>query len=99
MTMSEYGRSKHDKIKDELLQIRQHNPSAWSASGDKLVLQLNDVRALRKLRKDVPDYVVGSGSGGDAIVFDAKELEGFLGVPMSARGKLRRTMDQILRRK
>lgn len=98
-TMSEYGRSKHDKIKDELSQIWKHNPSAWSALGDELVLKLNDVHALRKLRKDVPDYLVGSGSGGNAIVFDAKELEGFLEVPVSARGNSFRKLTQLLKRR
>lgn len=78
-SMEEYGRAKHDKVKDELSQRMRHNPDAFAREGDKVVLRLDDVHDLRKLRKDVPDYLISSGSGGNALVFDAKLLKEFLG--------------------
>ncbi len=68
--------SKHEKIKDELLQLMRYDPDAWSREGNKIVLRLND---LRKLKKDVPDWLIASGSSGNALVFDAEQLEEFLG--------------------
>lgn len=78
-SMEEYSRAKDDKIKDELLQRMLHNPDAFSMEGNKVVLRLGDVHDLRKLRKDVPDYLISSGSGGNTLVLDARLLKEFLG--------------------
>lgn len=78
VSMEEYERNKHDKIKDELLQHMRHDPEAWRRDGQKIVLHLSDVHELRKLKKDVPDYLLASGSRGTALVFDADLLEEFL---------------------
>jgi hypothetical protein len=85
-TMDEYGQGKHDKVKDELTQLRRYNPAAWTKKQDKVILRLDDVHSARKLLKDIPDYLVDSGSRGDAIIFDAEELEAFLGasVPLGS---------------
>lgn len=74
--MDEYGQRKHEKVKDELLQLIRYDPDAWSREGNKVVLRLND---LRKLKRDVPDWLVASGSSGNALIFEAKDLEEFLG--------------------
>jgi len=78
-SMEEYSRAKDDKIKDELLQRMLHNPDAFSMEGNKVVLRLGDVHDLCKLRKDVPDYLISSGSGGNTLVLDAPPLKEFLG--------------------
>ncbi|MGH3088517.1 MAG: hypothetical protein ACRDSJ_14510, partial [Rubrobacteraceae bacterium] len=78
-SMEEYGGSRHDKFKDDVLRRMEYNPEAWSRKADKIVLQLGDVHDLRKLRKDAPDYLVSSGSGGNTLVFEARELEELLG--------------------
>ncbi len=78
-SMDEYGKGKHDKVKDDLLQRMRYNPDNWSRNRDKVVLRLDDIHDLRKLRKDVPDYLIGSGSGGNTLVFDAELLKEFLG--------------------
>lgn len=83
-SMEEYGQGKHDKIRDELLQLMRYDPDAWSSEGNKVVLRLNDTR---KLRKDVPDWLIASGSSGNALVFDAEQLKDFLGdLPLNRRG-------------
>ena len=69
-----------------LSQLLRYNPSAWSRKQNKIVLRLDDVHSARKLLKDIPDYLVDSGSRGDAIIFDARELEDFLGSSISPRG-------------
>lgn len=79
VSMEDYEQSKHDKIKDELLQHMRHDPDAWRREGEKVVLHLSDVHELRKLKRDVPDYLLESGSRGTALVFDASLLEEFLG--------------------
>lgn len=85
--MEDYEQSKHDKIKDELLQHMRHAPDAWRRDKDKIVLHLSDVHELRKLKRDVPDYLLGSGSRGTALVFDAGLLEEFLEtVPLKDNG-------------
>jgi hypothetical protein len=86
ISMDEYGQGKHDKVKDELTQLRRYNPAAWTKKQDKIILRLDDVHSARKLLKDIPDYLVDSGSRGDAIIFDAEELEEFLGasVPLGS---------------
>lgn len=78
VSMEDYEQSKHDKVKDELLQHIRHDPDAWRRNGEKIVLHLSDVHELRKLKRDVPDYLVESGSRGTALVFDASTLEEFL---------------------
>lgn len=77
--MDEYSKSKHDKVKDDLLQRMRYSPDNWLRNRDKIVLRLDDIHDLRKLKKDVPDYLIGSGSGGNTLVFDAQLLEEFLG--------------------
>lgn len=79
VSMEEYGLSKHDKIEEELLQLMRYNPDAWKKDGNKVVLRLADMHDLRKLKKDVPDYLIGSGSRGSTLVFDAHLLREFLG--------------------
>jgi hypothetical protein len=96
--MDEYGQGKHDKVKDELSQLLRYNPSAWSRKHNKIVLRLDDVHSARKLLKDIPDYLVDSGSRGDAIIFDARELEDFLGSSITPRGNSLRTFARLLRR-
>jgi len=66
----------------------------WSAKGNRIILQLDDVHASRKLLKDIPDYLVSSGSRGDAIVFLRDELEEFLDLAASPASRLRRFIDQ-----
>ena len=79
MRLDEYSNTKHDKVKDELLQRKRYSPDAWSKNRDRIVLRLDDIHDLRKLRKGVPDYLIGNGSGGNTLVFDARLLEEFLG--------------------
>ncbi len=97
-SMDEYGQGKHDKVKDELTQLARYNPAAWSRKQDKIVLRLDDVHSARKLLKDIPAYLVDNGSRGDAIIFDATELEEFLGSSISLRGNSLRSVARLLRR-
>jgi len=97
-SMDEYGQSKHDKVKEELIQLRRYNPSAWSRKQDKIVLRLDDVLSARKLLKDIPAYLVDSGSRGDAIIFDAQELEKFLGSSVSLRSQPLRSLGWLFGR-
>ena len=83
VTMEEYGSSRHDRVREELLQQWLHDPAAWSRRGDKIVFRSEDIHGtVAKLRRDVPDYLYGTGSKGNVIVFEADELERFLGVSM-----------------
>jgi hypothetical protein len=73
-------------VREELLPQWVHDPSAWSKRGDKVVFRSEDIHGtITKLRRDVPDYLYGTGSKGNVIVFDAAELERFLGVDLSQR--------------
>ena len=87
VTMDEYGGSRHDRVREELLQQWLHNPpAAWSRRGDKIVFRSEDIHGtIAKLRRDVPDYLYGSGSKGNVIVFEAEELEKFLGVSILSK--------------
>jgi hypothetical protein len=40
---------------------------------------------LRKLRKDIPDYLLSSSRQGDRLVFKKDELEAFLEVQMGKK--------------
>ncbi|CAA9219753.1 MAG: hypothetical protein AVDCRST_MAG93-391, partial [uncultured Chloroflexia bacterium] len=96
--MDEYGQGKHDKVKDELTKLARYYPAAWSRTQDKIVLKLDDVHSARKLLKDMPNYLVDSASRGDAIIFDAEELEGFLGSSVIPKGNALRSVARLLRR-
>lgn len=86
VTMEEYGHGRHDRVREELLQQWVHDPSAWSRRGDKVVFRSEDIHGtMTKLRRDVPDYLYGTGSKGSVIVFDAAELERFLGTSLTRR--------------
>jgi hypothetical protein len=98
-SMDEYGQIKHDKVKDELIQLWQYNSAAWSRKQDKIILKLDDVHSARKLLKDIPNYLVDSGSRGDAIIFDAKELEEFLGSSIPLRANPIRSFARLLGRR
>lgn len=54
----------------------RYAPAAWSREGNNVVLRLNEPR---KLKRDVPDWLMASGSSGNALIFEATDLEEFLG--------------------
>lgn len=86
VTMDEYGRSRHDRVREELVQQWLHDPAAWSKRGDKIVFRSEDIHGtVAKLRRDVPDYLYGSGTKGNVIVFEADELQKFLGISISSK--------------
>jgi hypothetical protein len=86
VTMDEYGRSRHDRVREELVQHWLHDPAAWSRRGDKIVFRSEDIHGtVAKLRRDVPDYLYGSGTKGNVIVFEADELQKFLGVSILSK--------------
>ncbi|MGI4870197.1 MAG: hypothetical protein ACRYFX_03345 [Janthinobacterium lividum] len=62
----------------------RHNPTAWQLSGSRAVLLMEPV-TLRKLRKDIPDYLLSNSRQGDRLVFKKEELEDFLEVPLSQK--------------
>lgn len=88
-TMIRYIQTKHDKVKEELRSYLHHNQEAWSKEGVKVVLRLEDIHQIRKLQKDVPDYLIDAVSG-NAIIFLNDELEEFLGEPIFAKNRRRR---------
>jgi len=86
VTMDEYGRSRHDRVREELVQQWLHDPAAWSRRGDKIIFRSEDIHGtVAKLRRDVPDYLYGSGTKGNVIVFEADELQKFLGVSILSK--------------
>lgn len=99
VTMEEYGHGRHDRVRDELIQQWVHDPSAWSKSGDKVVFRSEDIHGtITKLKRDIPDYLYGTGSRGNVIVFEAAQLEQFLGVSLSrGRGPLK-SLARLFRR-
>jgi hypothetical protein len=99
VTMEEYGRSRHDRVREELVQQWLHDPSAWSRRGDKIVFRSEDIHGtVAKLRRDVPDYLYGSGTKGNVIVFEADELQKFLGVSILSRKSPLGPLARLLRR-
>lgn len=97
--MEEYGHGRHDRVRDEFIQQWLHDPAAWSRRGDKVVFRSEDIHGtITKLKRDSPDYLYGTGSRGNVIVFDASELEKFLGVSLSpGRGPLK-SLARLFRR-
>jgi hypothetical protein len=78
------------RSREELVQQWLHDPAAWSRRGDKIVFRSEDIHGtVAKLRRDVPDYLYSSGSKGNVIVFEADELQKFLGVSiLSKKGRI-----------
>lgn len=95
-TMDRYIQTKHDKVKDELRSYIRHSPDAWSENAGNLVLRLTDIHQIRKLQKDVPDYLIHSVSG-NALIFLREELELFLEEPVFS--KTRRSFLDLFRPK
>jgi len=87
-TMNRYVQTKHDKVKDELRSYIQHSPDAWSENAGNLVLRLEDIHQIRKLAKDVPDYLIHSVSG-NALIFVRDEFEEFMEEPIFAKTRRR----------
>jgi hypothetical protein len=85
-TMDRYISTKHDKVKSELNSYIHHSPEAWNENGLNVVLSLEDIHQIRKLQKDVPDYLIANVSG-NKLVFLRDELEDFLGEPVFTRRK------------
>jgi hypothetical protein len=83
VSMDEYTQAKHDKVKTELAQLWEHKRAAWTLQGPTIILKVDDIHAARKLRKDIPDYLVRPGSQGDQIIFQRGDLEAFLEITLS----------------
>lgn len=80
-SMNKYSEDKHFKIKQDLLELYKYNPKAWKMSANKVTLHL-DVQSVKKMARDIPDYMM-SGSRGDTIIFHKDYLEEFLELSMS----------------
>jgi hypothetical protein len=78
--------SRNDSVREDLVQQWVHDPTAWSRRKDKIVFRSEDIHGtIAKLRRDVPDYLYGSGTKGNVIAFEAEELEKFLGVSIFSK--------------
>lgn len=73
-TMDEYRRGRHDKVRNDLRQILTFDESSWEHRGNNWVLKMPDHNAANRLRRDVPDYVLGTGNVGNLVVFDAGDV-------------------------
>lgn len=99
VTMEEYGHGRHDRVREELIQLWVHDPDAWSRQGDKVIYRSEDIHGtITKLKRDVPDYLYGTGSRGNVIVFGAAELEKFLGVSLTTRNGPLKSLARLFRR-
>jgi hypothetical protein len=86
VTMEEYGQGRHDRVREELIQLWVHDPGAWSRRGGRIIYRSEDIHGtISKLKRDVPDYLYGTGSRGNVIMFYAPELEKFLGISLAPR--------------
>ncbi len=96
-TMNEHRRNRHDKVREDLRQIRIFDESSWEHRGNKWVLRMPDHNAANRLRRDVPDYLLSTGNVGNLVVFDAGELETFVGEDFFSRGKPLKRIASLLR--
>ncbi len=96
-TMNEHRRNRHDKVREDLRQIRIFDESSWEHRGNKWVLRMPDHNAANRLRRDVPDYLMSTGNVGNLVVFDAGELETFVGEDFFSRGKPLKRIASLLR--
>lgn len=78
-TMDEHRRGRHDKVREDLRQSRVFDGDSWERRGNRWVLKMPDHNAANRLRRDVPDYVLSAGNVGNLVIFDAEEVEAFLG--------------------
>lgn len=99
VSMNEYAQAKHDKVKDELVQLYRHKPDAWSVQAGKVVLKLDDVHSARKLKKDIPDYLINPGSQGDVIIFTQADLETFLEFPLMRAAEKKSLLERLFGRR
>ena len=95
-SMNEYEQDKYHKVKNDLLELWAHYKEAWTEKGNAIVLKLDDTNRARKLLKDIPDYIINSASGGDAIIFNKDELEAFCGV--SIKGGIFELFSRLMKR-
>ena len=97
-TMDEYRRGRHDKVREDLRQIRIFDEASWEHRGNRWVLRMPDQNAANRLRRDVPDYLLSTGNVGNLVVFDAGELEAFLGGDYFSQGRPLRKIARLLKR-
>jgi hypothetical protein len=97
-TIDEHRRGRHDKVREDLRQLRIFDETSWEHRGNKWVLRMPDHNAANRLRRDVPDYLLSTGNVGNLVVFDAGELESFLGGDYFPQGKPLRKIARFLKR-
>jgi len=56
-----------------------------------------DHNAANRLRRDVPDYLLSTGNVGNLVVFNAGELETFLGEDYFSRRKPLERITRLLK--
>jgi hypothetical protein len=77
--MDAYRRSRYDKVREDLRRSREIDEESWERRGDKWVLRMADQNAANRLRRDVPSYLLPAGNVSNQVVYDAGELDAFLG--------------------
>lgn len=95
MDMDEHRRGRHDKVREDLRQLRIFDADSWERRGNRWTLKMGDHNAANRLRRDVPDYLLSAGNASNLVVFDAEGVEAFVGRELFAG---RRSLLSIFRR-
>lgn len=77
--MGEHRRGRHDKVREDLRQLRIFDSDSWERRGNRWTLRMGDHNAANRLRRDVPDYLLSAGNASNLVVFDAEGIEAFVG--------------------
>lgn len=99
-SMDAHRRGRHDKVREDLRRSLEFDKDSWERRADRWVLRMPDQNAANRLRRDVPDYLLSAGNVANLVVFDAGEIEAFLGEgSISSRSDVRRLFSRLLGRR
>lgn len=76
-SIADYHGKKYERIQMDLRKLYQTNRSIWEIHKDEIILRVPQTEAY-SFRRDIPDWLLRSGSKAGQMVLDRKALEVFL---------------------
>ncbi len=78
-SITDYHSKKYERIQMDLRKLYETNRSIWEIRKDEVILRVPQTESY-SFRRDIPDWLLRSGSKAGQLVLDRKALEAFTGM-------------------
>ena len=78
-SITDYHGKKYERVQMDLRKLYETNRSIWEIHRDEIIIRVPQTESY-SFRRDIPDWLLKSGSKAGQLVLDRRALETFLGM-------------------